>query len=326
MNINFSSSDINFALKTVLIGSNLAENIRAEFSDCSLEKDDKSPVTAADFGVQAISGALISKYFPDVPLVGEEKSDVLKKSENSELLFKITENVKRFITEATEKTVCDWIDRGSGETDRVFWTIDPIDGTRGFVRGDQYALSLALIKNSEVCVGVVACPNLNISKDGKGFLTLAVKGKGCWGKSLTGKDEWARMQVSECRDIKEARIVGSFESSHTNKDKITGMMERLGIYRESILMDSQAKHVVIASGGGEIFMRIPPKTNPEYKEKIWDVAASALAIEEAGGIVTDLNGEPLNFGAGKELVNNTGLIATNEYLHEHVVKAYKEIL
>ena len=58
--------------------------------------------------------------------------------------------------------ICSWIDHGGAVHYRErFWTLDPIDGTKGFLRGEQYAVALALIEGGEVVVAALACPNLD---------------------------------------------------------------------------------------------------------------------------------------------------------------------
>ena len=60
-----------------------------------------------------------------------------------------------------EEQVCRWIDHGGGsQYSERFWTLDPIDGTKGFLRGEQYAVALALIVDGRVAVAALACPNL----------------------------------------------------------------------------------------------------------------------------------------------------------------------
>ena len=62
------------------------------------------------------------------------------------------------------------------------WTIDPIDGTKGFLRGEQYAVCLSLIVDSIVQVGVIGCPNLPVNPEnpeqGTGCIFVAVRGQG----------------------------------------------------------------------------------------------------------------------------------------------------
>jgi 3'(2'), 5'-bisphosphate nucleotidase len=84
-------------------------------------------------------------------------------------------------------------------------------------------------------------------------------------------------------------------------------------------MDSQAKHALIAAGAADLLIRVP--ASKTYRDKIWDQAAGSLLIEEAGGRVTDLNGVPLEFGVGRLLSGNEGVIASNGHLHDAVIEA-----
>jgi 3'(2'), 5'-bisphosphate nucleotidase len=95
--------------------------------------------------------------------------------------------------------------------------------------------------------------------------------------------------------------------------------EKLGITRPSVRMDSQCKYASIARGDSDIYLRLP--TRAGYEEKIWDHAAGCLIVEEAGGTVTDITGRPLDFGAGRTLKHNRGVIATNGPWHTQVVEA-----
>ena len=72
---------------------------------------------------------------------------------------RVTGYVNRF-TEGSLSTqaVCDLIDRGGGEAEKRFWALDPIDGTKGFLQGDPYAIALALIVDGEIKLGVLGCP------------------------------------------------------------------------------------------------------------------------------------------------------------------------
>ena len=71
--------------------------------------------------------------------------------------------------------------------------------------------------------------------------------------------------------------------------------------------------------------RTPPSTRADYREKIWDHAAGAFLIAEAGGAVTDIHGRDLEFRHGRELVANRGVIVTNGRLHERVLEAIREL-
>ena len=71
----------------------------------------------------------------------------------------------------------------------------------------------------------------------------------------------------------------------------------------------------------DVYLRLP--TRADYREKIWDHAAGALIVTEAGGRVTDVDGRPLDFTRGSSLLDNRGVLATNGLLHDRVLKAIR---
>jgi 3'(2'), 5'-bisphosphate nucleotidase len=99
--------------------------------------------------------------------------------------------------------------------------------------------------------------------------------------------------------------------------------KRLGLALAPVRLDSQAKYAVVARGEADIYLRLP--TRADYREKIWDHAAGVLIVEEAGGVVSDITGRPLDFRQGRELVHNQGVIVTNGRLHERVIEAVRGI-
>ncbi len=331
MGINLKSSEAQFALRLIQDGSKLARGIRAATSIRSRVKPDHSPVTLADMGIQALAGALLEQYLPDAVLVAEEDTDFLKTPEGAEDLGKTTAYVHSFFPQANSGKIRQWIDRGQGKPAGSFWTLDPIDGTKGFLRGGQYAIALALIQNGKVELAALGCPELELQGHkglGKGVGIFAARGQGCWAVSLDGLKEsqsWVRLEVSKCREARQARMLDSFDPGHKNAEKNRLIYKALGILKDPVPIDSMAKHAVIASGDAEIFFRTLPRKEPDYREKIWDVAAGALAIEEAGGRVTDLEGRELDFGAGLTLARNPGLLATNGFLHEAVLEVFRRI-
>ena len=84
-------------------------------------------------------------------------------------------------------------------------------------------------------------------------------------------------------------------------------------------VDSQAKYAIVAQGEAQIYLRLP--TRKDYREKIWDHAAGSIVVEEAGGRVSDVRGAPLDFGRGRTLESNSGIIATNGPIHDRVLEA-----
>jgi 3'(2'), 5'-bisphosphate nucleotidase len=89
-------------------------------------------------------------------------------------------------------------------------------------------------------------------------------------------------------------------------------------------MDSQCKYAAVAGGDASIYLRLP--TRADYEEKIWDHAAGYLIIREAGGQVSDIHGEPLDFSQGRTLSRNKGVVATNGKLHTPVIAAIQQAL
>ena len=146
----------------------------------SLAKKDKSPVTVADFAAQAIVSHTLSQAFPSIPLVGEEDAGALR--ENAELSAKVIRAVQSVLPSLSSTEILAAIDRGTyeGGPSGRHWVLDPIDGTKGFLRGDQYAIALALVEDGVVTHGVLGCPNLDYDAAHKGSI---LRGPRPWGSS-----------------------------------------------------------------------------------------------------------------------------------------------
>ncbi len=317
------SSEAQFAIEAVREASLLARRIQREMVVGALTKDDRSPVTVADFAVQALIARRLAERLPGSTLIGEEQADALRLEEGVAALDQVTEFVRSALPDATPEEVCGLIDRGSGEAPETFWTLDPIDGTKGFLRREQYAVALALIEDGRVQLGVLGCPEL-VDAASSGSIVAAARGKGTWRKPLDGAD-WQRCTVSSRAEVSQARILRSVEKSHTNVDEIGQLAAKLGVAVPPIAMDSQAKYAVLAAGEGDVILRLISPSRPDYREKIWDQAAGSIVIEEAGGKITDLDGKRLDFSHGRTLVKNRGILATNGSLHEAVLAGLRAV-
>ena len=288
----------------------------------TLAKSDASPVTVADFGSQALVCRALAEAFPGDPVIAEEDSAELRQPEHAAVLAEVLTAVGELRPGAVAAEVCGWIDHGGAGTysDR-FWTLDPIDGTKGFLRAEQYAVSLALVVEGRIAVAAMACPNLPASRGGApGAVFLAVRGQGAWELPLEGDAvSGTPIRVSPLDDPTGARVCESVEAAHSAHGDAARVAERLGIAAPSVRLDSQAKYAVVARGEAEIYLRLP--TRADYREKIWDHAGGVLILEEAGGRVTDVAGRPLEFTHGRELTANRGVIATNGRLHDRVLEA-----
>ncbi len=312
------------AIDAVMKAMRLCEQVQSEMvSTDAIQKTDRSPVTVADFGSQALICKAIGEAFPDNPIVAEESAQALK--ENASLLERVTGYVNQFCEDAVSaETVCEWIDRGSGEVGPNFWTLDPIDGTKGFLRHDQYAVALAHIVEGIVQLGVLGCPNLphqlNNRDAERGCLFVAIRGEGTRLYTKTG-DFIEQVHVSESVH----RFAESVESTHGDSDAHSNIANALGITESPVRIDSQAKYGIVSRGEASLYIRLPNPTFPDYRECIWDHAAGLIVVEEAGGTVTDANGTPLSFLTGKRMHENRGIVATNGKLHQHVLSALSNL-
>lgn len=327
--IQLNNPEVDFALNAARQAALLVKQIQAAMVTPALTKGDKSPVTVADFSAQALVGRLLAEKFPHDQMVAEEASAGLREAEGAETLTQVTRFLRAVDAQATPDSVCAWIDQGRVDSARRFWTLDPIDGTKGFLRGDQYATALALVVDGQAVVGALACPNLTDAVhpdlNGPGSLVIAARGQGAWTTSLQSPGAFTRLQVSTQAAPAAARLLRSFESGHTNVDQIGEFAQALGVQAEPVRMDSQAKYAVLAAGGGEIMLRLLSASQPDYKEKIWDQAAGSLVLEEAGGRISDLHGRPLDFTTGRSLTNNRGVLASNGRLHTAALSALKAV-
>lgn len=316
------------ALEAVIKACKLCSAVQAaHLTGGVIDKEDKSPVTVADFGAQAVVSQHLSAAFPHDPLVGEEDSVLLRQPENARLKEAVLRHAGKIAPQLKEKDIFAAIDRGNAEggSEGRFWTLDPIDGTKGFLRGDQYAVALALIEDGRICVGVLGCPSLPLaSLQGQGgSLFVAVRGQGSALRAIDRAEEKI-IRVADISNPSDALFCESFESSHSSHDDMGEIIKLLGVTRPPLRMDSQAKYGILARGDGTVYLRLPTKKS--YVEKIWDHAAGCILVEEAGGKVTDLTGKPLDFSQGKTLTKNKGIIATNGKLHEAVLNAVRSVI
>lgn len=318
-----SRPEVAFALNAVRQAAEVAQAVQAGMDVKGIEKSDLSPVTVADYAGQAVVACALRAAFPDAVLVGEEDAQGLRDETGGETAALVARFVGETVADATTEAICDWIDIGTGEPDGRFWTLDPIDGTKGYLRKEQYAIALGLIEDGEVTLGVLGCPGLGADfslEGGSGVLVVALRGEGTWSAPLSGGD-FSRIQVSSQADISQARMLRSVEAGHTNVGQIGQLIELLGLEADPVRLDSQAKYAVLSSGRGELLVRLLSPSKPDYQEKIWDQAAGSIVLEEAGGRITDLQGNTLDFGRGRTLARNKGVLASNGILHDKALEA-----
>ncbi len=321
--------EVQFALEATRQAALLTAQIEKELVHPALTKEDRSPVTVADYASQAVVAAALQRAFPHDRLVAEEESGLLRQAQSQDARQLVAQFVGRVEPSVQENSLWEWIERGNAPAEGRFWTLDPLDGTKGFLRGDQYAVALALVEQGSVQLGVLGCPKLDSrcqpQSEAQGALLVAKRGEGAWITSLHKPGAFRRLHVSAQTNIRQARLLRSFESSHTDVERIDAFVAHLAIQAEPLRLDSQAKYALLADGHGELLLRLLSPEKPHYREKIWDQAAGSLILEEAGGKITDLNGKALDFSRGRTLAENHGVLASNGVLHTQALAALKTV-
>ena len=253
------------ALEAVVKACRLCSAVQAaHLAGGVIDKEDKSPVTVADFGAQAVVSDHLAAVFPGMirswvkrtrHFCGSLKMQRLKET--------VLKHVRMITPRLKEKEIFAAIDRGNAEGGPIgrFWTLDPIDGTKGFLRGDQYAVALALVEDGQVRLGVLGCPSLPLAfSSGAGRFAFrrcprtGLSHQGISNELKKEKSEWQTL-----RDPSDALFCESFESSHSSHDDMGEIVKLLGVKRPPLRMDSQVKYGILARGDGNVYLRLPTK-------------------------------------------------------------------
>ncbi|MFH1124217.1 MAG: 3'(2'),5'-bisphosphate nucleotidase, partial [Pseudomonadota bacterium] len=253
------------AIEAVLKACRLCRSVRAaHLSGGVIGKEDGSPVTVADFGAQALVSAHLLALFPNDPLVSEEDAHLLRQSGNEKLKEAVIKHVAAVHPRLDPQEVIEAIDRGKALGGPVgrFWTLDPIDGTKGFLRGDQYAVALALVEDGQVVLGVLGCPNLPLDllepEASRGSLFVAVRGEGSALRKMDSLEE-TRIRVSALEDPSRSIFCESFESSHSSHEESAEVARLLGTREAPLRIDSQCKYALLARGDVSLYLRLPTR-------------------------------------------------------------------
>lgn len=256
---DFSNNNIE---KIVAIAVAAGQEILAVYQKNNLTqyaKIDHSPLTAADIASHQLIVRQLQKLTPEIPILSEESAAI------------------------------PWQVRKSW---RRYWLIDPLDGTKEFIkRNGEFTVNIALIDNHEPVLGVVHAPALDTTWTGEKNSPAI--------KTQAGKQKI--IHVKQHIPGKPWKVVGS--RSHASNGLKT-FLANLGSY-ELIVMGSSIKFCLVAEGEADIYPRLGPTSE-------WDTAAAHAVVNAAGGeVVMVENGQPLLYNTKESLLNPFFLVQAN---------------
>jgi 3'(2'), 5'-bisphosphate nucleotidase len=285
------------------------------------DKGTNDPVTIADYGSQVILLRAISRLFPDDGILSEEQGEqfmtLLNDAQRTEIAALLSDVLGETIA---VDDIPRWLDHNRGiETPRM-WAVDPVDGTKGFINMRHYTIAVGVLQNGSPADGLMACPG-HPSEDGQGVM-FTTRAGAAYREPLNG-GEATRLRVSTRMDMATVQSVESVEWAHSDLETMQRIRQRLGIPDANVVpVDSQEKYGRVAEGMADLFMRL--MRNPTDRVWIWDHAAGAAIVIAAGGRVSDLDGQPLDFSRGRQIPNN-GVVVTNGHIHHRVIEAIQAV-
>jgi 3'(2'), 5'-bisphosphate nucleotidase len=214
------------------------------------QKADNSPLTAADMAAHHAIVEGLRALTPDIPVLSEESADV------------------------------PWSTRAAWAR---YWLVDPLDGTREFVkRNGEFTVNIALIEDHVPVFGVVLAPV-------SGELYFGLRDEGAFVERAPG----ALPEPLSTRAAMQPPVVAG-SRSHA-QERTGAMLANLGEHR-LMSMGSSLKFCLIAAGKADLYLRLGPTSE-------WDTAAAQCVLEQAGGAVLDLNGRPFRYNTRESLLN-----------------------
>lgn len=214
------------------------------------QKADTSPLTEADLAAHACIVPALQELTPAIPILSEESSAI--------------PYVER----------CTW---------SRYWLVDPLDGTKEFIRRNgEFTVNIALIEQGAPVLGVVHVPVTGVSY-------LGEAGQGAWKRQANGTQQPITISA-QCQQ--PMRVVAS--RSHQSA-AVQDVLARLGEH-QLVSMGSSLKMCLVAEGQADLYPRLAPTSE-------WDTAAAQAIVEAAGGQLTDLNLQPLRYNQKDSLLN-----------------------
>lgn len=337
-------SELLAAISAVQAAARLSQSLISARDKGTIQKDDLSPVTVADFSIQALLTAALHSAFPDDGFVGEESADELRT--DSVLCNRVWNAVNEFaaVVPESREAMCDMIDwcgLGKPMDKKRVWVFDPIDGTKTFVQGQMYAINVALLEDGKQVLSVVGCPvlavgpktplaNDAVDPTGTGSILFAVRGHGAYVRPLPGSAEEVEVRrlepFADTVSLSDIKIVTSVYMADSGVDEVhKAVAAKLGAeYPGSDLLPWVVRWVSLALGSANVTVWVYKRR--DRVAKIWDHAGAMLLFEEVGGKITDVDGKDIDLSAGRKMVANYGWVAAPRHLHSEVLKAVQETL
>jgi 3'(2'), 5'-bisphosphate nucleotidase len=242
-------------IKTFLKAGDVAQDISRRGVKITI-KPDKSPVTDGDLAVDKILQSKIKNLSPNIPIISEENVDLN-------------------------------IDNKGG----TFWLIDPIDGTKDYIKkGEEYTLNAALIVNFKPALGIIYAPE-------KKRLFFS------YGKDQAFEINNGKRLVLNCEKINKNEIIG-LENSAVTPDEVLNIYKKYKVSKK-VKMSSSLKFCTIAAGEADIYA-----ANARAYE--WDIAAGHAILEHAGGTLT--THDEKNISYGKANYKNLSILAKRSFV------------
>ncbi|TFB05822.1 hypothetical protein CCMA1212_001708 [Trichoderma ghanense] len=353
---------------TVLRAALLTRRVLSSATASPLSKHDATPVTKADFGAQALLMASLRGSFPHDGYVGEEDAEALRSDrqladavyalvmetcadfkEHESVNADPDDTVTSLPGPASREDMLDLLDlagRGQPGPKGRYWVMDPVDGTASFLKGQQYAVALALVEDGREVLSVVCYPNLSLDQGIVAETSVDAHGCGVMLSCLRGEGTDYRKLSSEYSlpparkldrfptpvNLSDLRFVDCLASKSSRLDVAGGIARQMGAlpFPGVDLWSSHVRYAALMLGdeaqrGRHAMIRVPVGVRgAPSRACVWDHAGSQLLYKEMGGTVTDLEGREMDFGSGRTLAGNWGLVAAPEGVHGEVLRLVRE--
>ena len=216
-------------------------------------KSDKTPVTTADLEAHRIIVEALEALSPDLPVLSEESDSIPYEVRNQ------------------------W---------SQYWLVDPLDGTREFIkRNGEFSVNIALIEHGQPVLGVVTAPELEVSY-------FACRTRGVW--KQVGSEAPQSIQVRPLPSESCEMTIARSRCPKIGK-RLQAFLDKVGIHNE-VPMGSSLKSCLVAEGVADLYVRLGPTSE-------WDTGAAQCIVEQAGGCLTDTNMRGLRYNTRESLLN-----------------------